>query len=101
MNNSKEQKARRIASLLAGYIRDSLTPAEHDELDEWVGASDRNMRLFEELTDEKRLQLALELLNDNSDTGILKELESVQDAPVRPAIIRLLHWTWTISDLAL
>jgi hypothetical protein len=56
MNNSNEKRARRIASLLAGYIRDTLTPAEHDELDEWVGASDKNMRLFEELTDEKRIQ---------------------------------------------
>jgi transmembrane sensor len=75
MNNSKERKARRIASLLAGYIRDSLTPAEHDELDEWVGASDRNMRLFEELTDEKRIELALELLNDKQETGLLRELQ--------------------------
>ena len=32
-------KAQHIAALLAGYIRQSLTPAEHNELDEWVGAS--------------------------------------------------------------
>jgi hypothetical protein len=57
-------KAKRIATLLAGYMRDNLTPAEHDELDEWVGASDKNMKLFEELVDESRLTLALAILND-------------------------------------
>lgn len=79
MTNSKEQKARRIAALLAGYMRDTLTPAEHDELDEWVGASDRNMRLFEELTDEKRVQLALELLKDENEQSVLKELQETDD----------------------
>ena len=70
MKQNHEQKARRIATLLAGYMRDTLTPAEHDELDEWVGASDRNMRLFEELTDENRVRSALELLNDQNATTL-------------------------------
>ena len=74
--NSHEKKARRIATLMAGYMRDTLTPKEHDELDEWVGASDKNMRLFEELTDERRIQLALELLNDNTNqAGLVKKLK--------------------------
>jgi transmembrane sensor len=101
MNNSKEQRARRIAALLAGYIRDTLTPAEHDELDEWVGASDRNMRLFEELTDEKRIQLALELLNDNSEAGVLKELQ--QDDSIvylkKPFLQRVNHYVVAASLL--
>jgi len=79
MNNSHEKKARRIATLLAGYMRDNLTPAEHDELDEWVGASDKNMRLFEELTDERRVQLALEILNDNNQSGLVKKLKEDKD----------------------
>src|SRR5689334_10121757 len=79
MNNSHEKKARRIATLLAGYMRDNLTPAEHDELDEWVGASDKNMRLFEELTDERRVQLALDLLNDNNQSGLVKKLKDDKD----------------------
>ena len=62
--NTHEKKARRIATLLAGYMRDNLTQDEHDELDLWVGASDKNMRLFEELTEENRIQLALQILND-------------------------------------
>lgn len=45
----------RIAYLLAGYIEGTLTPVEHDELDRWVEASDANMLLFEEATDEANI----------------------------------------------
>ena len=48
--------AYRIAKLIAGYIQGKLSPKEHDELDEWVAASDENMKLFEELTDEANVQ---------------------------------------------
>jgi hypothetical protein len=72
MTNAIHIKARRIATLLAGYMRDNLTQQEHDELDEWVGASDKNMRLYEELTDESRVAAALQLLND--EEGLVKKL---------------------------
>jgi ferric-dicitrate binding protein FerR (iron transport regulator) len=49
----------RVAYLIAGYIRNSLTEAEKDELDEWVTASDENMRLFAQLTDEKTIEKGL------------------------------------------
>ncbi len=67
MAHKHEAKARRIASLLTGFLKETLTQAEYDELDLWVGASDTNMRLFEEITDERRVELALQFLN----TGIL------------------------------
>lgn len=46
-----DREAVRIAYLIAGFIRHTLTKEEHDELDRWVEASDANMRLFEDLTD--------------------------------------------------
>ena len=49
----------RVAYLIAGYIRNSLSEAEKDELDEWVTASEANMRLFAELTDEKTIEKGL------------------------------------------
>lgn len=55
-----DEKAYRIAYLIAGYIRRTLTEAEHDELDAWVEESDHNMLLFEELTDEKNIEANLE-----------------------------------------
>jgi transmembrane sensor len=54
-----DEKAYRVAYLVAGYIRKTLTEAEHDELDAWVEASDHNMLLFEELTDEKNIEANL------------------------------------------
>jgi hypothetical protein len=40
----------RIAYLINGYIRDRLTIAEHEELDEWVSQTLGNQKIFEELT---------------------------------------------------
>ena len=54
-----DESAYRIAYLIAGYIRRTLTQREHDELDEWVAADDKNMLLFEELTDEKNIEASL------------------------------------------
>lgn len=48
--------ADRIAYLIAGYLKGSLSEAEHDELDAWIVASDDNLRLFEQLTDEEYLR---------------------------------------------
>jgi hypothetical protein len=43
-------KEQRIAYLIEGYNNRTLTPKEHDELDNWVAESDENMREFEEKT---------------------------------------------------
>jgi len=51
-----DEKASRVAYLIAGFIRHTLTEKEHDELDAWVESSDENMLLFEELTDEKNIE---------------------------------------------
>jgi transmembrane sensor len=54
-----DASAFRIAYLIAGYIRQTLTEKEHDELDDWINADDKNMQLFEELTDERNLEANL------------------------------------------
>lgn len=84
-----EKKAKRIATLLAGYMRETLTSTENDELDEWVGASDKNMRLFEELTDERRVTLALELLNDNGKSLTKRLVEDKGYTYVNPLLYHL------------
>jgi ferric-dicitrate binding protein FerR (iron transport regulator) len=58
-NEVPGQDAYRVAYLIAGYISNSLSEAEKDELDEWVTASDENMQLFAELTDEKNIEKGL------------------------------------------
>ncbi|MBX3253281.1 MAG: hypothetical protein KF862_03985 [Chitinophagaceae bacterium] len=42
----------RAAKLIIGYLHNSLTEVENDELDDWVGQSDDNMKIFEQLTDQ-------------------------------------------------
>ncbi|HVM87926.1 MAG TPA: FecR domain-containing protein [Puia sp.] len=55
LSGDEVEKARRVAYLINGYTSQTLSVAEHDELDAWVEESDDNMRLFEELTDEKNI----------------------------------------------
>lgn len=57
-SNYSDQEAQRVARLIAGFIRGTLSRNEQVELDEWVAASDENMQLFERLTDEKNIEAA-------------------------------------------
>lgn len=58
--HGSEPDPHRVAYLIAGFITETLTEAEHDELDDWVSASDDNLRIFGELTDETKMAAALE-----------------------------------------
>ena len=61
-HNSDEdlQKADRIAYLIAGHLSNSLSTEERQELDAWIVESDENLELFEKLTDEDNIELALQ-----------------------------------------
>ncbi len=61
--NDMDKAAYRTAYLIAGFIRNSLSEKEHNELDNWVNESDHNMKLFEDLTDEKNLVANLEWMD--------------------------------------
>ncbi|MBS1738454.1 MAG: FecR domain-containing protein [Bacteroidetes bacterium] len=63
--NSEQQpkdikQAYRVAYLIAGFLRQTLTEEEKEELDQWILASDENMVLFEKMTDEKNIAQAKE-----------------------------------------
>jgi hypothetical protein len=62
MENSQSHKdikqAYRTAYLIAGFLKQTLTEEEKEELDVWILASDENMILFEKMTDEKNLEQA-------------------------------------------
>jgi len=49
------KQAYRTAYLIAGFLKNSLTQEEKEELDEWILANDENMILFEKMTDERNL----------------------------------------------
>jgi ferric-dicitrate binding protein FerR (iron transport regulator) len=48
-----------LLTWLRVIIRQTLTEKEHDELDEWITASDENQVLFEELTDPVTIERGL------------------------------------------
>jgi hypothetical protein len=62
-----EQRARRIAWLIHAFIADTISETEHNELDDWVGASMKNQRLFEELTDPAFLEKSKQSIQTISD----------------------------------
>jgi len=68
------QDAQRIAYLVAGYIRKTITEAEHDELDDWISASDHNLQLFEELTDEDNIAANLAWMDGVDSEASYKKL---------------------------
>jgi ferric-dicitrate binding protein FerR (iron transport regulator) len=73
---SLAEKAQRISYLISAYLRKSITPEEHDELDEWVGANDENMRIFEELTDEDKMKKALDFIQEADAEKSLNKVKS-------------------------
>ncbi|MBX2924122.1 MAG: FecR domain-containing protein [Chitinophagaceae bacterium] len=79
MNNNPyshmDKEAHRVAYLIAGYIRNTLSNAEHVELDDWVNANDRNMKLFEDLTDEKNIEANLAMMERTQSEQIFRELQ--------------------------
>jgi transmembrane sensor len=80
-----DEKAHRIAYLVLGYLRKTLTVAEHDELDAWVEESDENMLLFEELTDERNIEANLAWMQSiETEKALEKTKKQLQfSAPAR------------------
>jgi ferric-dicitrate binding protein FerR (iron transport regulator) len=52
-------KAERIAYLIAGHLRGTLSEEEAKELEDWISESDENLELFEKLTDEEHIESAM------------------------------------------
>ena len=52
---SKLENASRIGYLIAGYITNTLSVEEHEELDAFVVENDENMQLFEDMTDDAQV----------------------------------------------
>jgi hypothetical protein len=51
-----EANPQRIAYLVSKYVRQELTEIEHNELDDWITASNTNQHLFEELVDSRTIE---------------------------------------------
>jgi transmembrane sensor len=91
--NDMDKEAYRTAYLVAGYIRNTLTEDEHKELDDWVTASDHNMRLFEDLTDEKNIEANLSWMDNVRSDQSFQALQA-SGAFRKPAKTIMPNRTW-------
>ncbi len=57
-----EEEARRVSHLIAGFIRNDLTPSERQELDDWIAGDKENMKFFERTTDVENKEKTLSWL---------------------------------------
>lgn len=76
-HEEKLKQAERIAFLIAGHLKGTLTNEEADELDNWITASDENLELFENLTDEDNIEHAMQqyLQAEKQKQGAFNELK--------------------------
>jgi ferric-dicitrate binding protein FerR (iron transport regulator) len=98
--NYSDQEAQRVARLIAGFIRGTLSRNEQLELDEWVAASDENMQLFERLTDEKNIEAAtkwMETIETEKALEKKKEKMVFNKAATRRIWLRLLPYAVAAS----
>jgi ferric-dicitrate binding protein FerR (iron transport regulator) len=91
-----DKEAYRIAYLIAGYIRNNLTDKEHRELNDWVNASDHNMLLFEDLTDERNIDANLKWMDEVQARESYKRLQE-SGAFEKPPRKRRLAWVAAAS----
>jgi len=92
-----DEGAYRIAYLIAGFIRKTLTEAEHDELDKWVEARDENMLLFEELTDEKNIEANLAWMDKTRTEQALQSTKEQIEFPSQRGKIKAGKWFYGIA----
>lgn len=88
--------AHRVAYLIAGHIRKTITPMERLELDEWLEASEDNVALFEDLTNEDKIQEAMEWFGQLDQEKTLQKLkERIPFTPEKKT--RRLFWSLAIA----
>lgn len=75
LSDHYSEDADRIKFLIAGFIRETLTESEQDELDAWVSASEENLLLFEDLTDENKVEESLRFLDQVNTEKALRRIK--------------------------
>ncbi len=92
-----EEQAFRVAYLVAGFLRNTLTDLEHTELDDWIAANMDNQRLFEQLIDEKnQAQWRREMEQIDTETA----LQNVQQKLLPKKPLPMLRSSWLLAAAA-
>lgn len=97
--NHSMKEAERTAYLIAGYINDSLTEGEQDELNAWVESSDDNLRLFEELTDEQNVKANIDFMQQVAAIDRFQRLRK-EGLLGRKRPVRMITWVAAAAVIA-
>lgn len=105
-NNGNDQppldKAQRIAYLIAGYVRNTLSEKERDELDDWICENERNEDTFLELIDPKFQEQGIEERKSyNSALAIEKIREKLQFHQPATPVKTIRKWLAPLAAAAL
>ena len=97
-----DEKAFRVASLIAGYLRDELSSEEHRELDDWVTESEHNQRIFEKLTDPDQLKTML-AWKERLDTeqALKHKSKKIEQQAKSSPVGRIRPWKFAIAAILL
>lgn len=98
-SNYSEDEKRRIAYLVRGFLFHTLTEKEHNELDDWVGASDENMILFEKLTDPNTVKEAVNWYEEELLENALENKENKKAVKQLRSKVRI--WQWVAAACVL
>ena len=93
-----DEHAFRVAYLVAGFIRNTLTDAENNELDNWVASSRENQQFFEKLIDEKNQDEWLKKIGEVDTTAALKKIKSrISFSPARKKSTIHSLWVYAVA----
>jgi transmembrane sensor len=103
-NTPQGGEEERIAYLIAGYIRGTITETEHEELDRWVEASEANMRLFETITSEDQVAeaqawFARQQAQQEHHEDVLRQIKEKAGIKHRTTGRNPL-WLWAVAGVA-
>ncbi|MGN6293950.1 MAG: FecR family protein [Chitinophagaceae bacterium] len=89
------KKAYRTAYLIAGFLKESLTEPEKQELNAWVNENEHNKKLFAELTNQEKLQEKLKEYNQAGTEQYLEESKQELSFNNRRKVRRL--WAYGVA----
>lgn len=82
----------RIPGLIIKFLQDEITEAEHQELQAWVSATERNKEIFDELTSEEKLPEELANFIDVRERGFAKINEADPETRVVVEMKKGFNW---------
>lgn len=94
----EDQQAHRVAYLISGFLRQSLTEEELNELDEWITASDENELLFGELTDPATIEAGVKQLKGIDTEKALEKIKEQLKTGKQISVSRKRnYWAYSIA----